>query len=148
MRRFTLWTLTIVTAGMFLLAGTLKLMGVEMEVQLFAVIGIGQWFRYLTGALEIAGAVGLFVQALAPYAALLRLGPGRSGGPLRRTVTGQGRALRRAARRTPRPSGPRRRRGERQPTHQPPPRPGDRRKKDDTTPPLVVGGRENKTKHQ
>ena len=71
MRRFMLWTLTIVAAGMFLLAGALKLIGVEMEVQLFAVVGIGQWFRYLTGALEIAGAVGLFVPALSPYAALL-----------------------------------------------------------------------------
>ena len=45
--------------------------GVDIEVQLFAAIGIGQWFRYLTGALEIAGAVGLFVPALAPFAALL-----------------------------------------------------------------------------
>jgi len=71
MRRVTLWALTIVAAGMFLLAGTLKLTGVGMEVQLFAAIGIGQWFRYLTGALEIAGAVALFVPALAPFAALL-----------------------------------------------------------------------------
>jgi putative oxidoreductase len=74
MRKLTLWGLTIVAAGMFLLAGTLKLIGVEMEVQLFAAIGIGQWFRYLTGALEVAGAVALFVPALAPRAALLLAG--------------------------------------------------------------------------
>jgi putative oxidoreductase len=27
-------------------------------VEMFATIGIGQWFRYVVGALEIAGAVG------------------------------------------------------------------------------------------
>jgi putative oxidoreductase len=70
MRRLTLWTLTIVVAAMFLLAGTLKLTGVPMEVELFAAIGIGQWFRYVTGLLEIAGAIGLFVPAVAPLAAL------------------------------------------------------------------------------
>jgi hypothetical protein len=36
MRRATVWTLTTVAAAMFLLAGTLKLAGVEMEVQRFA----------------------------------------------------------------------------------------------------------------
>jgi len=71
MRQFTIWALTSVAAGMFLFAGALKWIGADIEVQLFAAIGIGQWFRYLTGALEIAGAVGLFVPALAPFAALL-----------------------------------------------------------------------------
>ena len=71
MRTALLWVLSIVTAGMFLLAGTLKLAGVEMEVQLFATIGIGQWFRYFTGLLEITGAIGLFIAGLAPFAALL-----------------------------------------------------------------------------
>jgi len=71
LRTFTLWALTVVSAGMFLLAGVLKWIGVDMEVQLFAAVGIGQWFRYVTGTLEIAGAIGLFVPSLAPYAALL-----------------------------------------------------------------------------
>ena len=71
MRTALVWTLTVVSAALFVLAGTLKLTGVEMEVQLFATIGVGQWFRYLTGLLEISGAVGLFVPALAPYAALM-----------------------------------------------------------------------------
>jgi uncharacterized membrane protein YphA (DoxX/SURF4 family) len=71
MKRVTVWTLTIVAAGMFLLAGTLKLTGLPMEVQLFSTIGIGQWFRYVTGSLEVVGAIGLLVPALAPYAALL-----------------------------------------------------------------------------
>ncbi|HMF98840.1 MAG TPA: DoxX family protein [Vicinamibacterales bacterium] len=71
MKNALLWVLSIVTAGMFVLAGTLKLAGVEMAVQLFATIGIGQWFRYFTGLLEITGAIGLFIAALAPFAALL-----------------------------------------------------------------------------
>jgi putative oxidoreductase len=71
MKNVTLWLLTIVSAGMFLLAGVLKLAGVQMEVDLFAAVGIGQWFRYVTGLLEIGGAIGLFVPAVAPYAALL-----------------------------------------------------------------------------
>jgi putative oxidoreductase len=71
MRTIFLWTLTVASAALFVLAGTLKLAGVEMEVQLFATIGIGQWFRYLTGLLEISGSIGLFVPALAPYAALM-----------------------------------------------------------------------------
>ena len=71
MKRIIVWILTIVAAAMFLLAGTLKLAGVPMEVQLFDTIGVGQWFRYFTGALEVGGALGLFVPALAPFAALL-----------------------------------------------------------------------------
>ena len=71
MRNITLWLLTIVSAAMFLLAGVLKLAGVQMEVDMFATIGIGQWFRYVTGLLEVGGAVGLFVPAVANYAALL-----------------------------------------------------------------------------
>jgi uncharacterized membrane protein YphA (DoxX/SURF4 family) len=71
MRNTTLWLLTIVSAAMFLLAGALKLAGVQMEVEMFAAVGIGQWFRYLTGLLEIGGAIGLFMPAVASYAALL-----------------------------------------------------------------------------
>ena len=71
MRNALLWVLTIVTAGMFLLAGVLKFAGVEMEVQVFAAIGIGQWFRYFTALLEIIGAIGLFIATLAPFASLL-----------------------------------------------------------------------------
>ncbi len=33
-------------------------------------IGLGQWLRYLTGALEIAGAIGLLIPRLCGLAAL------------------------------------------------------------------------------
>ena len=71
MRRTTVWGLTIVAGGMFLLAGTLKLIGLPIEVDLFKAIGIGQWFRYVTGSLEVAGAIGLFIPTFATIAALL-----------------------------------------------------------------------------
>jgi putative oxidoreductase len=39
-------------------------------VNIFATIGIGQWFRYVVGAQEIAGAVGVLVSRLSGLAAL------------------------------------------------------------------------------
>ena len=64
-----LWVLQIITAGMFLMAGTLKLSGNPMMVQMFDTIGVGQWFRYLTGSIEVVGAVMLLVPAIASYGA-------------------------------------------------------------------------------
>ncbi len=61
------WTLQILSAAMFLFAGTHKLAGGEDMVQAFATIGIGQWFRYFTALLEIAGAITL----LRPVAGVL-----------------------------------------------------------------------------
>src|SRR5689334_23475947 len=71
MRNVSLWLLTIVSAAMLFLSGVMKLAGVQMQVDLFAALGIGQWFRYATGLLEVGGAIGLFVPAVASYAALL-----------------------------------------------------------------------------
>lgn len=45
----------------FLAAGGAKLIGVEMMVQTFDTIGLGQGFRYLTGAVEVVGAVLLWL---------------------------------------------------------------------------------------
>jgi putative oxidoreductase len=39
-------------------------------VEMFATIGMGQWFRYVVGALEIAGAVGVLIPRLSGLAAL------------------------------------------------------------------------------
>jgi putative oxidoreductase len=65
-----LWALQIVSAGMFLLAGTMKLSGNPTMVQMFGVIGLGQWFRYLTGTIEVAGAVLLLIPSAAIYGAV------------------------------------------------------------------------------
>src|SRR6267142_456050 len=66
-----LWVLQIVAAGMFLMVGFLKLSGNAQLVGLFAAIGVGQWFRYLTGALEVAGAILLLIPRTSGLGALI-----------------------------------------------------------------------------
>ena len=65
-----LWVLQAVLAFQFAGGGLLKLTGSPELVDLFATIGAGQWLRYLVGALEVAGAVGLLVPRLSGLAAL------------------------------------------------------------------------------
>ncbi len=60
------WTLQGVSAAAFLAAGGAKLAGAPPMVAIFERIGAGQWFRYLTAAVEITGAI-------------LLVWPGRSG---------------------------------------------------------------------
>ena len=45
----------------FLAAGSQKLIGAEMMVAIFDQIGVGQWFRLLTGVIEVGGVVLLWL---------------------------------------------------------------------------------------
>jgi len=45
----------------FVAAGFAKLAGAEMMVGTFDAIGVGQWFRYVTGAIEVAAPVLLWL---------------------------------------------------------------------------------------
>lgn len=45
----------------FVAAGVAKLVGVDMMVGTFDAIGVGQWFRYLTGIIEVGGAILLWL---------------------------------------------------------------------------------------
>ena len=65
-----LWIVQVALAGMFLLAGSSKLFGAAAMVGLFDAIGIGQWFRYLTGLIEVGSAVALLVPSFAVFGAL------------------------------------------------------------------------------
>ena len=69
-RRIGAWVVQGVIAAAFLAAGSAKLAGVPFMVGLFAQIGLGQWFRVLTGVVEVAGAVALLIPGLAPIGAL------------------------------------------------------------------------------
>jgi uncharacterized membrane protein YphA (DoxX/SURF4 family) len=69
-----LWVLQIAAAGMFLMAGFSKLSGNEQMIGLFEAIGVGQWFRYLTGALEVAGGFLLLIPRTSGLAALMLVG--------------------------------------------------------------------------
>ena len=66
-----LWLAQIALAAMFLFAGGLKLTGAPELVALFDAIGIGQWFRYMTGSIEVVSAVALLVPAWAAFGALV-----------------------------------------------------------------------------
>src|SRR2546425_5372703 len=69
-----LWVLQIAAAGMFLNVGFLKLSGNAQLVGLFEAIGIGHWFRYLTGAMEVGGAILLLIPRTSGLGALLLAG--------------------------------------------------------------------------
>lgn len=64
-----LWGLQLVAAAEFLWAGTRKLTGAT-GVDTFEAIGLGRWFRYLTGTIEVGSAVLLLLPWLAAFGAL------------------------------------------------------------------------------
>lgn len=64
-----LWVVQVVTASWFLLAALGKFTGAEPMRSIFDAIGYGDWFRYLVGALEAAGALALVVPPLCGIAA-------------------------------------------------------------------------------
>jgi putative oxidoreductase len=63
-----LWILQLALAAYFVYSGYL-LFGDDF-VKKFDEIGFGQWLRYVTGVLEIAGAIGLLIPRLCGLAAL------------------------------------------------------------------------------
>jgi putative oxidoreductase len=66
----TLWVLQAFLAALFLLSGATKFsVHVVYWVELFARIGIGQWFRYFTGGLEVVCAVLLLIPRTSAIAA-------------------------------------------------------------------------------
>jgi putative oxidoreductase len=69
-RRIGAWTLQAIVAAAFFAAGAAKLAGVPFMVQIFAQIGIGQWFRIVTGMVEIIGAFALVYPGLASIGGL------------------------------------------------------------------------------
>ena len=68
-RKYGLLSLKILAGLAFMAAGLAKLIGAEMMVATFEAIGVGQWFRYVTGAIEVVSAVLLFVPGKQIYGA-------------------------------------------------------------------------------
>jgi putative oxidoreductase len=68
-----LWILRILMAALFLFASFMKLTGKPDMVAEFDTIGLGQWFRYLTGLLEVIGGIGILVPSLSVFGAILLL---------------------------------------------------------------------------
>jgi uncharacterized membrane protein YphA (DoxX/SURF4 family) len=69
-RTIGLWTLAVLGAASFLMVGFQKLSGDPQMVRLFSLIGLGSWFRYLTGTLETLGAIALLIPRLRVLGAL------------------------------------------------------------------------------
>ena len=67
----TALVLRFVLALAFLAAGGAKLAGMPDMVQVFDSIGIGQWFRLVTGAVEISGAILLLIPGMTGLGAAL-----------------------------------------------------------------------------
>lgn len=59
-----LWSLQAVTAVAVIGAGLATVAGAAQPVEMFDEIGAGEWFRYLVGALEVAGGMGLLIPRL------------------------------------------------------------------------------------
>ena len=66
-----LWSLQVLVAAAFLMAGFAKLSGQPMMVEMFEKIGFGQWFRYVTGSIEVTSAILLLIPRLTPVGAAL-----------------------------------------------------------------------------
>jgi putative oxidoreductase len=66
-----LWLTQVALAVMFLMAGGSKLAGVPAMVSLFGALGLGQWFRYVTGVIEITSGIALLIPSTALFGAML-----------------------------------------------------------------------------
>ncbi|MEV4807742.1 DoxX family protein [Nonomuraea sp. NPDC049421] len=64
-----LWSAQILLGGFIVAMATAKLIGLPSSVETFEAIGWGQWFRYLTGLVELAGGIGMVIPRLAAAAA-------------------------------------------------------------------------------
>ena len=70
-KNIAVWVPQGLTAAAFLMAGFAKLSGQPMMVETFDKIGIGQWFRYVTGGIEVASAISLLIPRLSPVGAAI-----------------------------------------------------------------------------
>jgi uncharacterized membrane protein YphA (DoxX/SURF4 family) len=66
-----LWTLQALVALVLVAAGSGKLVGSRDMIALFDAVGAGQWFRYVTGSLEVVGGLLLIVPGKTAFGALL-----------------------------------------------------------------------------
>jgi putative oxidoreductase len=68
--KILVWTLTVFLGVMFIFAGVAKIFNNPVMVQEFVQVGLGQWFRYFTGIMEMSGAIGLLIPRVRFWAAL------------------------------------------------------------------------------
>jgi putative oxidoreductase len=64
MKKYLTLGIRVLVSLAFIAAGLSKLAGVEMMVATFDAVGVGQWFRYVTGIIEVGSAILLWVPGL------------------------------------------------------------------------------------
>ncbi|MDC0239701.1 DoxX family protein [Candidatus Thioglobus sp.] len=69
--KYLLLAIKILVSVAFLGAGLSKLAGVEMMVTTYEEIGFGQWFRYLTGVIEVGSVILLWLGSKQVFGAVL-----------------------------------------------------------------------------
>jgi putative oxidoreductase len=67
------WLLRLAVCGLFVGVGLTKFAAHSMWVKMFAQIGLGDWFRYLTGTVQVLGGV-LFLIPKTVYGGLVLTG--------------------------------------------------------------------------
>jgi putative oxidoreductase len=60
-----------VLALVFVAAGLAKIAGVPFMVEVFDHVGLGQWFRYVAGVVEVGGAILLLLRRMVGVGALV-----------------------------------------------------------------------------
>jgi putative oxidoreductase len=68
-----LWVLRVLMAALFLFAAFAKLTSMQIEVDAFAMLPVGQWFRYLVGLLELAGGICVLIPTISGLGAIVLL---------------------------------------------------------------------------
>ncbi len=68
-KNIALWVVQILLLAAFVSAGGSKLAGAPAMVQMFDQIGVGQWFRYVTGVLEVGSGILMVIPGLAGFGA-------------------------------------------------------------------------------
>ena len=66
-----IWILQALLAVVFFVVGMTKLASAQTQIALFAKIGFGQWFRYVTGGLDVVCALLVLIPRTAGLAATL-----------------------------------------------------------------------------
>ncbi len=65
------WSLRLILALVFLYQGLDKFGSRRLWIRVFSEIGVGQWFRYATGAVEIIGAILVMIRKATAVAVTL-----------------------------------------------------------------------------
>jgi uncharacterized membrane protein YphA (DoxX/SURF4 family) len=65
------WFLRALVALLFVWVGTSKFSAHSQWVRIFQLIGLGQWFRYLTGTLQVAGGLLVLIPRTFPIGILI-----------------------------------------------------------------------------